>query len=266
MDELRLKYQVLKDWLIAHQPIMLAFSGGVDSGLLLAACREAGVDFITATVTTVFQSAQERQGAERMADGSRWKRIPLNVLAVPGISDNTPQRCYLCKKAMFERMIECSEGRNVVDGTNYDDLGDFRPGMRALRELGVLSPLVDMGWTRADVCRMANELGLEHSPATGCLATRIPIGERIETGKLRAVDATEQAMHALGFDQVRVRLQGDAARIEVPGGMLIRAAEMAGRIVDAARAAGFRHAALDLDTEAFGRMDEYNMQGHNTGR
>lgn len=260
MENLQLKYRALKDWLVAHQPIMLAFSGGVDSGLLLRACREADVDFVAATVTTVFQSAEERESAARMMSGDRWIRIPVNVLAVEGVSENTAQRCYLCKKAMFSRLIACAQGRSVVDGTNYDDLGDFRPGMRALRELGVQSPLVEMMWTRADVCRMAELLGLEHSPATACLASRIPMGDRIDTGKLRAVDMTESAMRALGFRQVRVRAHGDVARIEVENGMMLQAAGAAKQIVAAAKAAGFRHATLDLDAEAFGRMDEYDLQ------
>lgn len=257
------KYGGLKDWLRANAPLALAFSGGVDSSFLLAACREAGADCLAVTVESVFQSESEREAARELARGGQWLRVPLDVLAVDGVRDNPPERCYLCKRAIFEAIIGRAEGRYVIDGTNYDDLGDFRPGMRALRELGVRSPLMELEWTKADIRDMSRKLGLPTAerPAMSCLATRLPLGERIEPGKLRAVDMAEIAIKRLGFAQVRVRAHGDIARIELDRSMLVRAAELASDMVNAVKAAGFKRAALDLEGYNMGNMNERNVKG-----
>lgn len=257
------KYGALKAWLAERAPLALAFSGGVDSSFLLAACREAGADCLAVTVESVFQSESEREEAFELARGGAWLRIPLDVLAVEGVRDNPPERCYLCKRAIFGAIIGRAEGRCVIDGTNYDDLGDFRPGMRALRELGVVSPLMELGWTKADIREMSRRLGLSTAerPAMSCLATRLPLGERIEPGKLRAVDMAEMAIRRMGFDQVRVRAHGDIARIELDRAMLVRAAECARDMVSAVKAAGFKRAALDLDGYNMGNMNERNVRG-----
>ncbi|MGI6182728.1 MAG: ATP-dependent sacrificial sulfur transferase LarE [Candidatus Fimadaptatus sp.] len=263
MDGLDGKYVALKDWLSAHAPLALAFSGGVDSSFLLAACREADADHLAITVDSVFQSETEREDAFALAHGDRWLRISVDVLGIEGVCENPPERCYLCKREIFKSIFERAEGRCVIDGTNYDDLGDFRPGMRALRELGVKSPLMELGWRKADIREMSRRLGLSTAdkPAMACLATRIPMGERIEPGKLRAVDMAENAIKKLGFAQVRVRAHGDIARIELDRDMLVRAAEQAADIVAAVKGAGFKRAALDLDGYNMGSMNERSVSG-----
>lgn len=263
MDGLDGKYVALKDWLNAHAPLALAFSGGVDSSFLLAACREAGADYLAITVDSVFQSETERADAFAMANGEHWLRISVDVLGVEGVCENPPERCYLCKRAIFASIFERAGERCVIDGTNYDDLGDFRPGMRALRELGVKSPLMELGWRKADIREMSRRLGLNTAdkPAMACLATRIPMGERIEPGKLRAVDMAENAIKKLGFAQVRVRAHGEIARIELDKGMLVKAAEQAADIVSAVKGAGFKRAALDLDGYNMGSMNERSVSG-----
>lgn len=257
------KYGALKNWLIENAPVALAFSGGVDSSFLLAACRDAGVDCLAVTVESVFQSESEREAAFELVRGDAWLRIPLDVLAVEGVRDNPPDRCYLCKRAIFSAIISRTKGRCVIDGTNYDDLGDFRPGVRALRELGVRSPLMELGWTKKDIRQMSRALNLPTAerPAMSCLATRLPMGERIDPGKLRAVDMAEIAIKRMGFEQVRVRAHGDIARIELDRTMLVRAAEHAREIVNAVKAAGFKRAALDLDGYNMGNMNERNVRG-----
>ena len=151
----------------------------------------------------------------------------------------------------------------MIDGTNHDDLGDYRPGMRALRELGVKSPLMELGWSKQDIREMSRRLGLSTAdkPAMACLATRIAVGERIEPGKLRAVDRAESAIVRLGFERVRVRVHGDIARIELDRSMLVKAAERAGALVEAVKAAGFRRATLDLEGYSMGSMNVRSVSG-----
>lgn len=263
VDELSVKYGELKDWLEAHAPLALAFSGGVDSSFLLAACRDAGVDCVAVTVDSVFQSESEREDAREIAEGFKWMRIQVDVLAVEGVIDNPPDRCYICKRAIFGKIIEHTPGRCLIDGSNYDDLGDYRPGMRALRELGVLSPLMMLKWTKAEIREMSGRLGLKtaQKPAMACLATRLQTGERIEPGKLRAVDMAENALHHMGFNQVRVRVHGDIARIELDKSMLVKAAQNAHAIVEAIKAAGFKRATLDLEGYSMGSMNKRSVNG-----
>lgn len=263
MENLNCKYETLKNWLAAHAPLALAFSGGVDSSLLMAACREAGVDYLAVTVESVFQSESERADARIQAEKGPWLRIPLDVLSVEGVRANPSDRCYLCKRAIFKSIFAHADGRTVIDGTNYDDLGDFRPGIRALRELGVLSPLMELGWTKPEIRAISRILGLSTAdkPAMSCLATRIPMGECIETGKLRAIDIAEIALKNMGFEQVRVRAHGEIARIELDRSMLVHAAEHASEIVKAIKAAGFKRAALDLDGYNRGSMNERKVKG-----
>ena len=263
MDVLDDRFGALKEWLRAHAPVALAFSGGVDSSFLLAACRHAGADCMAVTVESVFQSDSEREEARALAGDGNWLRIPVDVLAIEGVRDNPPDRCYMCKKAIFSTIIERAQGRTVIDGTNHDDLGDYRPGMRALRELGVKSPLMELGWSKQDIREMSRRLGLSTAdkPAMACLATRIAVGERIEPGKLRAVDRAESAIVRLGFERVRVRVHGDIARIELDRRMLVKAAERAGALVEAVKAAGFRRATLDLEGYSMGSMNVRSVSG-----
>lgn len=263
MDVLDDRFGALKEWLRAHAPVALAFSGGVDSSFLLAACRHAGADCMAVTVESIFQSDSEREEARALAGDGSWLRIPVDVLAIEGVRDNPPDRCYMCKKAIFSTIIERAQGRTVIDGTNHDDLGDYRPGMRALRELGVKSPLMELGWSKQDIREMSRRLGLSTAdkPAMACLATRIAVGERIEPGKLRAVDRAESAIVRLGFERVRVRVHGDIARIELDRDMLVKAAEQAGALVEAVKAAGFRRATLDLEGYSMGSMNVRSVSG-----
>ena len=240
----------------------LAFSGGVDSSFLLAACRDAGVDCLAVTVESVFQSESEREAAFELVRGDAWLRIPLDVLAVEGVRDNPPDRCYLCKRAIFSAIISRTEGRCVIDGTNYDDLGDFRRACGAARigrALAAYGAGLDQEGYPSDVARAQSA----HRRASGdVLSGDAPaMGERIDPGKLRAVDMAEIAIKRMGFEQVRVRAHGDIARIELDRTMLVRAAEHAREIVNAVKAAGFKRAALDLDGYNMGNMNERNVRG-----
>ncbi len=199
-----------------------AFSGGTDSAFLLWAAKHCGCDIRAYYVKTAFQPDFELADARRLC---RALSIPLTVLeadilAVPGAAANGPDRCYHCKRQLFSALWQRArrDGHTLLlDGTNAsDDEGD-RPGMRALRELEVRSPLRECGLTKDEVRRLSREAGLFtwEKPAYACLATRIPTGTRITAGDLARVERAEDALSRLGFADFRVRLREDGARIQV---------------------------------------------------
>ena len=230
----------------------LAFSGGTDSALLLWAAKQYGCDVRAYYVRTAFQPQFEYEDACRLA---RELEVPMTVveadiLAVPLAAANGPQRCYHCKRALFTQLWQAArrDGYTVLlDGTNAsDDAGD-RPGMRALRELEVRSPLRECGLTKAEVRRLSREAGLFtwDKPAYACLATRIPTGTPITKEDLERVERAESALYALGFRDFRVRLFHSAARIQVTEEQLPLALERREAISSALEAA-FDGVLLDL--------------------
>ncbi|HIS79638.1 MAG TPA: ATP-dependent sacrificial sulfur transferase LarE [Candidatus Caccousia stercoris] len=231
----------------------LAFSGGTDSAFLLWAAARYGAQVRAYFVKTAFQPAFELRDAERLA---RELSMPLTVveadiLAVPGAAENGPERCYHCKRALFTRLTEAARADGfslLIDGTNAsDDAGD-RPGMRALRELSVRSPLRECGLTKEEVRRLSREAGLFtwDKPAYACLATRIPTGTRISRETLEAVEQAEDALSALGFSDFRVRVFGGAARIQLTGEQMNRAWERREEILQTLRLL-FPAVLLDLE-------------------
>ena len=230
----------------------LAFSGGTDSALLLWAAKQYGCDVRAYYVRTAFQPQFEYEDACRL---TRELEVPMTVveadiLAVPLAAANGPQRCYHCKRALFTQLWQAArrDGYTVLlDGTNAsDDAGD-RPGMRALRELEVRSPLRECGLTKAEVRRLSREAGLFtwDKPAYACLATRIPTGTPITKEDLERVERAESALYALGFRDFRVRLFHGAARIQVTEEQLPLALERREAISSALEAA-FDGVLLDL--------------------
>ena len=205
----------------------LGFSGGVDSSYLLYAAGQAGAQVRAYYVNSVFQPAFELADAKRLAAqlGAELTVLPVDVLADDAVAANPENRCYFCKKRIFgaiaARALE--DGYTVLlDGTNASDDADDRPGMRALRELSVRSPLRECGLTKPEIRRLSREAGLFtwDKPAYACLATRIPAGERLTREKLAATERAEDLLFSLGFSDFRVRLFGGAARIQAPAGQL----------------------------------------------
>ena len=202
--------------------VALAFSGGVDSAYLLYAARACGAQVRAYYVQTAFQPAFEREDALRLARelGAEMTVLPLNILDREEVCSNPPERCYHCKRAIFSAILSAAAADGfslVIDGTNAsDDAGD-RPGMRALRELSVRSPLRECGLTKVEIRARSREAGLFtwDKPAYACLATRIPTGEAITAEKLAATEAAEAELAALGFSDFRVRLLDGCARIQV---------------------------------------------------
>lgn len=205
----------------------LAFSGGVDSAYLLYAARRAGADVRAYYVKSAFQPRFELEDARRLAGelGAPMKVLTLDVLADPRIAANPAGRCYFCKQAIFRAIADeaARDGYAVLlDGTNASDEEGDRPGMRALRELAVRSPLRECGLIKAEIRRLSREAGLFtwDKPAYACLATRIPTGQAVTGELLQRVEAAEDALFALGFRDLRVRVFHNAARLQLPGDQL----------------------------------------------
>ncbi|MBA4387841.1 MAG: TIGR00268 family protein [Verrucomicrobia bacterium] len=256
--------------------IVIAFSGGVDSTFLAAAAREAlGDRVLLVTATSPTYPSREQAEAVRLARLLRIRQIVVesNELEIPGFAKNPVNRCYHCKKELFKivRRIARKEGFTLIaDGSNADDLGDYRPGRKAAKELGVHSPLMEAGLRKEDIRRFSRTLRLPTAdkPSFACLASRFPYGSTITDAKLKAVDALETEARRLGFKQVRVRHHGDVARIEVEQNSIPRlvAPRIRSALLKAARAAGFTYIAADLAGYRTGSMNEglgsWQLQRH----
>ena len=242
----------------------VAFSGGVDSSLLLAVARqELGDRCCAVTVRSPFFTAREAAEAAALCAelGAGQLVLDVDTLAVPGVEDNPPERCYLCKRAILGAAKDAAAARGferVVEGSNADDALDYRPGARAVAELGVLSPLREAGLTKAEVRELSRTLGLPtaEKPAAACLASRFAYGERLTPEGLRRVEAAEAVLTGLGLTQKRVRVHpGGLARIEALPEEAARVTENAAELDARLRALGFRYVTMDLGGFQSGSMN-----------
>ena len=224
MMELQTKRQKLTDILKATGGCAVAFSSGVDSTFLLAAAKEELGDRVLAvTVKAAWVPDREMDEAVRFCAERGIEHVILTADAdeIEGFRENPPDRCYLCKTALFTRIRETAAEHSyvvVAEGSNTDDDGDYRPGMRAIRELGIASPLKEAGLSKAEIRELSREMELPtwKKPSAACLASRVPYGERVTDEKLRMVEEAEDFLTEIGFEQVRVRVhEGGVARIEV---------------------------------------------------
>ena len=246
--------------------LLVAYSGGVDSTLLLRVARDVlGEKVVAATAGSVVHPRREIERARVLAEGMgvRHLTVPSSELDVAEFSANPPNRCYYCKRAFFSRLWEVAHGEglgHLADGSNLNDEEDFRPGMQALRELEVRSPLREVGLSKAGIRGLSREMGLVtwSLPSTACLATRFPYGDEITLEGLQRVSDAEEYLCSLGLEELRVRHHRDIARIEVPGKDMGRFLEDGFRsiVVERLKAIGYTYVALDLQGFRSGSMNE----------
>lgn len=253
------KFDKLKNYLTqkSKQGICLAYSGGVDSCVLLYICKD--LNLVAVTFKSVFQTNEEVENAINICNyyGVRHKVIEYNPLADETIKNNPKDRCYHCKKLIFSKLKELATSKLIIDGTNADDLKTYRPGVKALKELEIFSPLAEFNIAKDDIRNFAklNEIKNFDKPSNPCLATRLPYNTLLCEKDLNLVRDGEKIIRECGFNSCRLRLHNDVARIEIPVDKFPEFIEVSDKIVEKLKNLGVKYAALDLIGLRSGSMD-----------
>lgn len=251
---------------LTREDVCVAFSGGVDSSLLLVMTWESAqknnTQVYALTMDTVLHPKADLEIARTVLarTGAMHKILTLNELAVPEIKNNPADRCYRCKKELYRRMLQFAEEKGIsrlLEGSNEDDLHVYRPGLRAIGELGVRSPLAEMGLTKEEVRFLARDYGIPVAdrPSSPCLATRLPYGTEIDLELLRRIDEAEEFLRKLSFYNVRVRVHRDIARLEIDTEEFPQLLKERERIIRKLKELGFPYVTLDLEGFRSGSMD-----------
>ncbi len=254
----REREQSLVGMLVDMGPVVVALSGGVDSALLAVAAHRADelrsgaatVRSLAITAASASLATGELEHCRTLAEryGFDWRPTDTEELTDPRYAANGHDRCYWCKSALLDKLEPLAAGRPITLGVNLDDLGDHRPGQQAAAERGARFPLVEAGFDKAAIRRLAHrwQLPVWDRPAMPCLSSRIPYGTEVTVPLLSRIDRAEAALRAMGFDDVRVRHYGDTARIELPADQLARAGAEAATITEQLTPIGYRYITLDL--------------------
>lgn len=261
-DPLDHKLDLLESELRALGRVVVAFSGGADSAFLAAVAHRAlGADAHAVTAVSPSLAGDEEADCRSLAEewGLRWTPVVTHEMERAAYRLNDTDRCFHCKAELMDVVgpVAAAEGATVVLGVNVDDLGDHRPGQKAATEAGAVFPLVQAGFTKADVRAASQRMGLRtwDKPAMACLASRIPYGTEVSVGLLTQLDRAESALRRLGFPQLRVRHYGDTARLEFPLDDLAAVLEQREAVVAAVRGQGYRYVTLDLEGFRSGNLN-----------
>jgi uncharacterized protein len=263
--EAREKKDILVKNLNKLPSLLVAFSGGVDSSFLLAiACHALGDRVLAVTAHSVIHTEDELEWASLFAErlGVEHTIIESDEMSIPEFISNPSDRCYYCKKSIAAGLRDIADKRgikNIAHAINTDDYDDFRPGIKAAKEIGLISPLVEAGLSKEEIRFLSREMGIEtwDKPSNACLASRIPYGSSVTPDKLRMIDDAERILKDKGFRQARVRHYGTMARIEVEESNIDRFNEVDLRreVVKKFKEIGFKHIAIDLEGYISGSMN-----------
>lgn len=256
------KYNLLIDNLKELEPFVIAFSGGVDSTFLAAAAKEADAEFEAVTVNTPFVPEREIKEVAELVQklDLKHQQIEIELKELEKAVENTAERCYHCKKVIFDQILDYAEDRAVVEGSNLDDTGDYRPGRKALKELGIKSPLLTAQLSKKEIRMLSKELGLVtwNKPSLSCLATRVSYDNQITADRLEKIELAEELLRRNGFQQFRVRDHSNLARIELSEAdrEKILDLNLMDKLSDKLQKLGFQYVTLDLSAYKSGSMNK----------